>query len=84
MSYYDEICCIAADKFKFNTDLTNKPQRYMEAKEDEKGEFIFTDAKLNSSCEISEIKKVSSNKEVCIRYEGTQKIVDVKQKILED
>ena len=32
---------------------------------------------------VSEIKKVSANKETCIRYEGVQKIVDVKQKILE-
>ena len=63
---------------------TNKPQRYMEAREDEKGEFIFTDAKLNSKCEVIEIKNVSSNKEVCIKYEGTQKIIDVKQKFPED
>ena len=63
---------------------TNKPQWYMEAKEDEKGEVIFTDAKLNSKCEVIEIKNVSSNKEVCIKYEGTQKIIDVKQKFMED
>ena len=63
--------------------FNNKPQRYMEAKEDSEGEFVFTDAKLNSKCEVSEIKKVSANKETCIRYEGVQKIVDVKQKILE-
>lgn len=62
----------------------NKPQRYMEAKEDSDGEFIFTDAKLNSKCEVSEIKKVSANKETCIRYDGVQKIVDVKQKILDE
>ena len=63
---------------------TNKPTRYMEAKETDDGEFVFTDAKLNSKGEVSEIKKVSSNKEVCIKYEGTQKIVDVKQKFLEE
>ncbi len=63
---------------------TNKPTRYMEAKETDNGEFVFTDAKLNSKGEVSEIKKVSSNKEVCIKYEGTQKIVDVKQKFLEE
>ena len=64
--------------------FTNKPQRYMEAKENENGDFIFTDAKLNSKCEVIEIKNVSSNKEVCIKYEGTQKIIDVKQKFMED
>ena len=77
-----------ADGKKFRTllkdTLTNKPQRYMEAKENENGDFIFTDAKLNSKGEVNEIKKVSPNKEVCIRYEGMQKIVDVKQKILDD
>ena len=62
----------------------NKPQRYMEAKEDSEGEFIFTDAMLNSKCEVSEIKKVSANKETCIKYDGVQKIVDVKQKILDE
>ena len=77
-----------ADGKKFRTllkdTLTNKPQRYMEAKEDENGDFVFTDAKLDSIGEVNEIKKVSPNKEVCIRYEGVQKIVDVKQKILDD
>ena len=63
---------------------TNKPQRYMEAKEDEQGEFVFTDAKLSSNLNISEIKKISSNKEVCIRYEGVNKIVDVKNKFIEN
>lgn len=63
---------------------TNKPQRYMEAKEDEQGEFVFTDAKLSSNLNISEIKKISSNKEVCIRYEGANKIVDVKNKFIEN
>ncbi len=63
--------------------LNNKPQRYMEAKEDAEGEFIFTDAKLNSKSEVSEIKKVSADKETCIRYDGVQKIVDVKQKMFE-
>ena len=55
-----------------------------EAKEDEQGEFVFTDAKLSSNLNISEIKKISSNKEVCIRYEGVNKIVDVKNKFIEN
>lgn len=74
----------SANGKKFRTlirdSFNNKPQRYMEAKEDSEGEFIFTDAKLNSAGEVVEIKKVSSEKETCIKYEGIQKIIEVKQK----
>ena len=56
----------------------------MEAKEDANNEFVFTDAHLDSKAEVSEIKKVFPDKEVFIQYNGIQKIIDVKKKILDE
>ncbi len=75
-----------ADGKKFRTLVcdvfTNKPLRYMEAKEDVNNEFVFTDAHLDTKGEVSEIKKVFADKEVCIKYSGMQKSIDVKRQIV--
>ena len=64
----------------FKNPYNNQFSRYIEAKESDTGEFEFLDARFDSNQQISEIKKLSSSKEVNITYTGTQKTVDVKQK----
>ncbi len=64
----------------FKNPYNNGPARYIEARETDDGEFEFLDSKLDSDNQVVEIKRMSSEKEVNIRYSGAQKIIDVKQK----
>ena len=64
----------------FRNPYNNQPVKYIEAKESDDGEFEYLDCKLDSNGQIAEIKRISSDKEVNIRYTGNQKIVDVKPK----
>ena len=71
----------------FRTLLLNpknlNPERYIESKENNNGDFEIVDCKLGSKNEVKELKKFDSFKEVCIKYSGTQKIIDVRRKIPE-
>ena len=64
----------------FKNPYNNTPVRYIEAKENDSGEFEFLDCRLNSNQEVTDIKKLSASKEVNIHYSGNQKIIDVKQR----
>ena len=57
------------------------PERYIEALENKDGEFEVIDCRLNP--EVQEIKRTTAAKEVNIKYENNQKIIDVKRKIPE-
>lgn len=69
----------------FRTLLLNpknlNPERYIESKENNNGDFEIVDCKFGSKNEIKELKKFDSNKEVCIKYSGNQKIIDVRRKM---
>ncbi len=69
----------------FRTLLLNpknlNPERYIESKENNNGDFEIVDCKLGSKNEVKELKKFDSFKEVCIKYSGTQKIIDVRRKM---
>ena len=71
----------------FRTLLLNdknlKPERYIESKENNSGDFEIIDCKFNSKQEVKELKQINSNKEVLIKYDGNKKIIDVKRKIPE-
>lgn len=58
----------------------HEPVRYIEARETDDGDFEFLDSRLDSNRQVTEIKRMTSSKEVNIKYAGTQKIIDVKQK----
>lgn len=59
------------------------PDRYIESKENNNGDFEIIDCKFGSGKDIKEIKQLNSNKEVYIKYSGNQKIIDVRRKIPE-
>ena len=65
----------------FRNPETAIPERYIEALENKDGEFEVIDCRLNP--EVQEIKRTTAAKEVNIKYENNQKIIDVKRKIPE-
>ena len=65
----------------FRNPETSIPERYVEAHENKDGEFEVIDCRLNP--EVQEIKRTTAAKEVNIKYENNQKIIDVKRKIPE-
>ncbi len=65
----------------FKNPQTLKPERFIESKENKEGNFEVTDCRLNP--EIQEIKYIKDDKEISIKYNSTQKIIDVKRKVSE-
>ena len=65
----------------FKNPQTSTPERFMESKENTEGSFEVTDCKLNP--DIQEIKYITEDKEISIKYNDTQKIIDVKRKVSE-
>ena len=64
----------------FKNPYNGTPIRYIEAKENNGGEFEFLDCRLDSNQNITEIKKLSTTRETNINYSGNKKIIDVKQR----
>ncbi len=58
--------------------------RYIEAKEDANGDFVFSDCRLQPDGGVAEIKRTFANKDVHITYKDNKKMVDVKQKIMDE
>ena len=60
------------------------PERYIESKENNNGEFEITDCRFGSNLEVKELRQITAAKEVNISYSGNKKTIDVRRKIPED
>ena len=64
----------------FRNPQTFKPARYLEGKDDLKGEFTMVDCIFDSEGKIARIKRYDSKKETTIEYSKTKKKITVKTK----
>lgn len=67
----------------FNTKNYN-PERYIESKENNKGDFEITDCRFGTNLDVKELKQITSEKEVNITYSENKKIIDVRRKFPEE
>lgn len=60
------------------------PDRYIESKENNKGDFEITDCRFGINLEVKEIKQITPEKEVYITYSGNKKVIEVRRKFQEE
>lgn len=62
----------------FRNPDTTMPVRYLEARDNDDGEFAVLDSRFDNSGRVLEIKKMTDAKQVKIEYEGDKKNISVK------
>ena len=60
------------------------PERYIESRENNNGEFELTDCRFGSNLDVKELKQITAAKEVNITYSGNRKTIDVRRKLPDD